>query len=151
VIDVAEFKRSSKLLIYDSRHYLYCVYRGPGDWTNPNTISLIGADGDTLDGVLRRVREKFNLVTETGDWSVTGKAENPADNEINTIWTFGIPIDSLIFLPSAYGGLLCLKPSTLWLFERMLSPAVISIMRAIPHLFEERRGGAVRSSSARYF
>ena len=58
MIDVTELKRSSKLLIYDSRHYLYCVYRAPGDWSNPNTFSLIGTDGDTLDGVLRQVREK---------------------------------------------------------------------------------------------
>ena len=138
MIDLPELKRSSKLLIYDSRHYLYCVYRGLGGWTNPNTISLIGADGDTLDGVLLRLREKFNLVTEAGDWSFTGKVENPANNEINTIWTFGRPIDSLVFLPAAYGGLLCLKPSTLWLFEQMLSPAALSVMRAMPHLFEER-------------
>ena len=84
MIDVAELKRSSKLLIYDSRHYLYCVYRGHGDWTNPNTFSLIGTDGDTLDGVLRQVRERFRLATEAGDWSVIGKVENPANNEINT-------------------------------------------------------------------
>jgi hypothetical protein len=138
VIDVAEPKRSSKLLIYDSRHYLYCVYRGPGGWTNPNTISLIGADGDTLDGVWRRLREKFNLVTEARDWSVIGKVENPANNEINTIWTFGRRIDSLLFLPAAYGGLLCLKPSALRLFEPILSPAALSVMRAIPHLFDDR-------------
>jgi hypothetical protein len=58
---VTELKPSSKLLIYDSRHYLYCIYRAPGDWSNPNTFSLIGTDGDTLDGVLRQVREKFHL------------------------------------------------------------------------------------------
>jgi len=137
MIDVAEPKRSSKLLIYDSRHCLYCVYRGHGDWTNPNTFSLIGTDGDTLDGVLRQVRERFRLATEAGDWSVIGKVENPANNEINTIWTFGRPVDSLVFPPAAYGGLLCLKPSTLWQFERMLSPAALSVMRAMPHLFEE--------------
>jgi hypothetical protein len=85
VIDVTELKRSSKLLIYDSRHYLYCVYRAPGGWTNPNTVSLIGTDGDTLEGVLRQVHEKFRLATEAGDWSVTGQVENPADDEINTI------------------------------------------------------------------
>ena len=138
MIDVTELKRSSKLLIYDSRHYLYCVYRAPGDWSNPNTFSLIGTDGDTLDGVLRQVREKFHLATEAGDWSVTGKVENPANNEINTIWTFGRPIDSLVFVPAAYGGLLCLKPSALWLFDKMLSPAALSVMRAMPHLFEDR-------------
>ena len=137
MIDVAELKRSSKLLIYDSRHYLYCVYRGHGDWTNPHTFSLIGTDGDTLDGVLRQVRERFRLATEAGDWSVIGKVENPANNEINTIWTFGRPVDSLVFPPAAYGGLLCLKPSTLWQFERMLSPAALSVTRAMPHLFEE--------------
>ena len=26
-------------------------------------------------------------------------------------------------MPAAYGGLLCLKPSALWLFGKMLSPA----------------------------
>jgi hypothetical protein len=138
VIDVTEPKRSSKLLIYDSRRYLYCVYRGQGDWTNPNTVSLIGTDGDTLDGVLRQVHEKFRLATEAGDWSVAGRVENPANNEINTIWTFGRPIDSLVFLPAAYGGLLCLMPSALWLFDKMLSPAALSVMRAMPHLFEDR-------------
>ena len=135
---MSQSKRSSKLLIYDSRRYLYCVYRAPGDWTNPNTFSLIGTDGDTLDDVLQKVSEKLHLATEASDWSVAGKAENPDNNEINTIWTFGRPIDNLISLPTAYGGLLCLKPSTLWLFEPMLSPAAISIMRAIPHLFEKR-------------
>jgi hypothetical protein len=138
VIDVTEPKRSSKLLIYDSRRYLYCVYRGQGDWTNPNTVSLIGTDGDTLDGVSRQVHEKFRLATEAGDWSVAGRVENPANNEINTIWTFGRPIDSLVFLPAAYGGLLCLKPSALRLFDKMLSPAALSVMRAMPHLFEDR-------------
>jgi hypothetical protein len=138
VIDVTALKRSSKLLIYDSRRYLYCVYRGQGDWTNPNTVSLIGTDGDTLDGVSRQVHEKFRLATEAGDWSVAGRVENPANNEINTIWTFGRPIDSLVFLPAAYGGLLCLKPSALRLFDKMLSPAALSVMRAMPHLFEDR-------------
>jgi hypothetical protein len=114
------------------------VYRGQGDWTNPNTVSLIGTDGDTLDGVLRQVHEKFRLATEAGDWSVAGRVENPANNEINTIWTFGRPIDSLVFLPAAYGGLLCLKPSALRLFDKMLSPAALSVMRAMPHLFEDR-------------
>jgi hypothetical protein len=138
VIDMTELKRSSKLLIYDSRRYLYCVYRGQGDWSNPNTVSLMGTDGDTRDGLLRQVREKFRLATEAGDWSVTGQVENAASKEINTIWTFARPIDSLVFLPAAYGGLLCLKPSTLWLFEQMLSPAALSVMRAMPHLFEDR-------------
>jgi hypothetical protein len=138
VIDVTEPKRSSKLLVYDSRRYLYCVYRGQGDWTNPNTVSLIGTDGDTLDGVLRQVHEKFRLATEAGDWSVAGRVENPANNEINTIWTFGRPIDSLVFLPAAYGGLLCLRPSALWQFDKMLSPAALAVMRAMPHLFEDR-------------
>ena len=138
MIDVTELKRSSKLLIYDSRQYLYCVYRGPGHWSNPNTISLIGTDGDTLDGVLRQVREKLRRVTEAGDWSVAGKVENPANNEMNTVWTYARPVDSLVFVPAAYGGLLCLKPSALWLFETMLSPAALSVMRAMPHLFQDR-------------
>ena len=138
MIDVTELKRSSKLLMYDSRHYLYCVYRGQGDWTNPNRFSLIGTDGDRLDGVLQQVREKFRLATDAGDWSVTGQVENPANNEINTIWTYGRLVDSLVFLPAAYGGLLCLKPSALWLFDKMLSPAALSVMRAMPHLFEDR-------------
>ena len=80
---MTELKPSSKLLIYDSRHYLHCFYRAPGDWSNPNTFSLIGTHGDTLDGVLRQVREKFQLATQAGDWSVIGKVENPANNEIN--------------------------------------------------------------------
>ena len=135
---MTELKRSSKLLIYDSRHCLYCVYRAPGDWSNPNTISLIGADGDTLDGVLRQAHEKFRLVSEAGDRSVAGKVENLANNEINTVWTYARPVDSLLFVPAVYGGLFCLEPSALWLFQQMLSPAVLSIMRAMPHLFEER-------------
>jgi len=138
VIGVPDLKRWSKLLMYDSRRYLYCVYRGQGDWSNPNTISLIGADGDTLDGVLRQIDEKFRLATEAGDWSVTGKVANPANNEINTVWTCRRPIDSLVVVPAAYNGLLCLKPSALWLFEQMLSPAALSIMRAMPQVFEDR-------------
>jgi len=134
---MAEPKRSSKLLIYDSRHYLYCVYRGPGDWSEPNTISLPGTDGDTRDGVLQQVREKFRFSTDAGDWSAAGTVENPANDEINTVWTFGRAIDSLVFVPAAYGGLLCLKPSALRRFDPMLSPALLSVMRAMPHLFED--------------
>ena len=106
---MTELKRSSKLLIYDSRHCLYCVYRAPGDWSNPNTISLIGADGDTLDGVLRQAHEKFRLVSEAGDRSVAGKVENLANNEINTVWTYARPVDSLLFVPAVCGGLFCLE------------------------------------------
>ena len=135
---MSQSKRSSKLLIYDSRRYLYCVYRAPGDWTNPNTFSLIGTDGDTLDDVLQKVSEKLHLATEASDWSVAGKAENPDNNEINTVWTYARPVDSLLLVPAVYGGLFCLEPSALWLFQQMLSPAVLSIMRAMPHLFEER-------------
>ncbi|MGA8653003.1 MAG: hypothetical protein WB677_20745 [Xanthobacteraceae bacterium] len=131
-------KRSSKLLIFDSRQYLYCVYRAPGPWTNANSLSFVGVDGDTIDGVLRQVREKFRLGTEANDWSVLGTVPNPADNEINTIWKFARPIDSLLFSPAAYGGLLCVKPSALQLFDKMLSPALLSVMRAMPHLFEDR-------------
>jgi hypothetical protein len=65
VIAMADPKRASKLLIYDSRHYLYCVYRARGEWSNPNSISLIGANGDGLTGVLQQVRKKFRLSTET--------------------------------------------------------------------------------------
>jgi hypothetical protein len=88
--------------------------------------------------VLRQVREKLRRVTEAGDWSVAGKVENPANNEMNTVWTYARPVDSLVFVPAAYGGLLCLKPSALWLFETMLSPAALSVMRAMPHLFQDR-------------
>jgi len=133
-------KRSSKLLIYDSRRYLYCVYRAPGDWSNPNTISLIGTDGDTLEGVRRQVQEKLDLATAAGDWSVAGTVENPANNELNIIWTFGRPLDHLTFRPAAYGGLLCVKPSTLRLFGTMLSPALTSVMQAMPQIFEARAG-----------
>src|ERR1700729_2295627 len=92
---MAALKRSPKLLIYDPRGYLYCVYRAPGDWSNPNTISLIGTDGDTVDGVQRQVREKLDLATAADDWSVAGTVDNPANNEINAIWTFGRPLDHL--------------------------------------------------------
>jgi hypothetical protein len=138
VIAMTEPKRSSKLLIYDSRRHLYCVYRGPGDWSSPNTISLIGTDGDALAGVLHEVREKVGVATDATDWSATGTVENPTNNEINAIWTLCRPIDSLVFLPAAYGGLLCLKPSALTLFDTMLSPALRSLMRAMPDLFEDR-------------
>jgi hypothetical protein len=135
---MAEPKRSSKLLIYDSRRHLYCVYRAPGDWSSPNTISLIGTDGDALASVLQQVREKVGLATEAADWAAAGTVENPANNEINTIWTLRRPVDSMVFLPAAYGGLLCLKPSALTLFGTMLSPALRSIMQAMPDLFEDR-------------
>jgi hypothetical protein len=131
-------KRSSKLLIHDSRHYLYCVYRADGDWSHPNTISLPGTDGDALDGVLRQVREKFRLATAAPDWLAAGQVENPTGDEINTIWTFRRPIDSLLFVPAAYGGVFCLKPSMLRRFDTMLSPALRSVMRAMPDLFEDR-------------
>jgi hypothetical protein len=135
---MTEPKRSSKLLIYDSRRHLYCVYRAPGDWSSPNTISLVGTDGDALAGVLQQVREKVGLTTEAADWAAAGTVENPANNEINAIWTLRRPVDSIVFLPAAYGGLLCLNPSALTLFDAMLSPALRSIMRAMPDLFEDR-------------
>jgi hypothetical protein len=78
---------------------------------------------DTRDGACRQVGEKFDLATVPGDWSVAGIVENPADNEINTVWTFARPLDNLTFRPAAYGGLFCLKPSTLRLFDGMLSRA----------------------------
>jgi hypothetical protein len=130
-------KRSSKLLIYDSRRYLYCVYRAPGDWSNPHTVSLIGTDGDTLEGVRRQVDEKFGLATEGADLLRTGIVDNQADGEVNTIWTLARPLDSLTFRPAAYGGLFCVKPSTLRRFDSMLSPALLSVMRAMPRLFED--------------
>jgi hypothetical protein len=135
---MTEPKRSSKLLIYDSRRYLYCVYRAPGDWSSPNTISLVGTDGDALAGVLEQVREKVGLATEAADWAAAGTVESPANNETNAIWTLRRPVDSIMFLPAAYGGLLCLKPSALTLFDTMLSPALRSIMQAMPDLFEDR-------------
>jgi hypothetical protein len=63
---------------------------------------------------------------------------NSANDEINTIWIFGRPVESLVFLPAAYGGLLCLKPSMLRALDTMLSPALRSIMRAMRDLFEDR-------------
>jgi hypothetical protein len=138
VIDVTELKRSSKLLIYDSRHYLYCVYRAPGDWSNPNTFSLIGTEATRSTACCGRSARNSSWRRKPATGQVIGKVENPADSEINTIWTFGRPIDSLVFVPAAYGGLLCLKPSALWLFGKMLSPAALSVMRAMPHLFEDR-------------
>ena len=138
MIAMTEPKRSSKLLVYDSRRYLYCVYRGPGEWSSPNTLSLIGTDGDALDDVLRQVREKFRLATEAADWSAVGTVENPPNDEINTIWTLRRPVDSLLFVPAAYGGLFCLQPSTLKLFDAMLSPALRSVMLAMEDLFADR-------------
>jgi hypothetical protein len=140
VIAMTALKRSSKLLIYDSRRYLYCAYRAPGGWSNPNTISLIGTDGDTLEGVRRQVREKLDLTTAADDWSVTGTVENSADNELNTIWTLGRPLDHLSFRPAVYGGLLCLPPATLRLFDTMLSPALVSVMQAMPQIFTAPAG-----------
>ena len=86
----------------------------------------------------RQVGEKFDLATVPRDWSVAGVVENPADNEINMVWTFARPLDNLTFRPAAYGGLFCLKPSTLRLFDSMLSPALRSIMQAMPSAFEDR-------------
>jgi hypothetical protein len=81
---------------------------------------------------------EFRLATEASDWLAAGQVENPAGDEINTVWTFRRPIDGLLFVPAAYGGLLCLKPSTLRRFDTMLSPALRSVMRAMPDLFEDR-------------
>ena len=79
-------KRSSKAFIFDLRQFLYCVYRAPGDWNNPDSISFIGADGDEIEGVVRQIDEKFRLWTEVREWSVLGTVPNPANGEINTIW-----------------------------------------------------------------
>lgn len=133
---MTETKHSSKVLIYDSRQFLYCVYRAPGGWNNPNSISFIGAEGDEVAGVVRQIDEKFRLRTAADDWTMVGTVLNPANGEINTIWRLAPPIDSLVFLPAAYGGLLCLQPSALWAFAKMLSPAALSVMRAMPELFD---------------
>jgi hypothetical protein len=132
---MAETKRSSKILIYDSRQFLYCIYRAPGDWTNADTVSFIGADGDTVEAVRHEVREKLRLTTEPSEWSIVARVPNPANSEINTIWKYVRVTDSLLFQPAVYGGLMCLKPSALWAFGKMLSPAAVSIMRALPDLF----------------
>ena len=132
---MTQTKRSSKALIYDSRQFLYCVYRAPGDWNNPNSISFIGADGDEIEGVVRQIDEKFRLRTKAREWSLVGTVPNPGNGEINTIWRLDRATDHLQCLPAAYGGLMCVKPSAMWGFESMLSPAALSIMRAMPELF----------------
>ena len=132
---MAETKRSSKILIYDSRQFLYCVYRARGDWTNANTVSCIGADGDTVAAVIGEVLDKFRLTTAPNEWSIAATVANPANCEINTIWKYVKETDSLLFRPADYGGLMCLRPSALWSFGKMLSPAAVSIMRALPDLF----------------
>jgi hypothetical protein len=129
-------KRSSKALIYDSRQFLYCVYRAPGDWNNPNSVSFIGTDGDEVGCVVRQIHEKFRLRTEAHEWSIVGTVPNSANGEINTIWRLARATDHLHVLPAAYGGLMCVKPSAMWGFEGMLSPAALSIMRAMPELFD---------------
>ena len=137
---MTEARRSSKIFIYDSRQFLYCVYRARGgDWTNPDTVSFIGADGDQVEAVVRQVFEKFRLTTAANEWSIIGTVENPANSEINTIWRLVRTTDALLFLPAAYGGLMCLKPAEMWAFEEMLSPAALSIMRAMPELFGPQR------------
>ena len=88
--------------------------------------------------MLQQAREKVGLATEAADWAAAGTVENPANDEINAIWILRRPVDSIVFRPAAYGGLLCLKPSTLTLFDTMLSPALRSIMQAMPDLFEDR-------------
>lgn len=130
-------KRSSKLLVFDSRGRLYCVYRDFGAKTNPNSISLIGTDGDTVQGLIAQVSEKFNLDTAPSDWSLLEAILNPKNDEVNLVWKYGGTLDRLYFLPQAYGGLMCLVPSALWGFEKssMLSPAARSIMLAMPNLF----------------
>jgi hypothetical protein len=151
---MTEMKRSSKVFIYDSRQYLYCVYRAPGEWSNPDSISFIGTDGDEVEVVARQVFEKCRLRTEANEWSVVGTVPNPANNETNTIWKLARVTDSLLFLPGAYGGLMCLRPSAIWAFEKMLSPAAASIMRAMPELFvrtvpsEDRKMGGVQTGTA---
>ncbi len=133
---MTETKRSSKAFIYNSRQLLYCVYRAPGGWSNPDTISFIGADGDEVAGVVRQIDEKFYLRTQPREWSSLGTVPNPANGEINTIWRLDRATDHLHALPAAYGGLMCLKPWAMWGFEGMLSPAALSIMRAMPELFD---------------
>lgn len=134
---MTETKRSSKALIYDSRQFLYCVYRAPGDWNNPDSISFIGADGDGIDGLVQQIDEKLYLQTETHEWSIVRTVPNPANGEINTIWRLGRATDHLQCLPAAYGGLMCVKPSAMWGFESRLSPAALSIMLAMPELFDD--------------
>ena len=132
---MAETKRSSKILIFDLRQFLYCVYRAPGDWTNADTVSFIGVDGDTVEAVRREVGDKFRLTTEPNEWSILATVANPANSEINTVWKYVRATDSLLFQPAVYGGLMCLRPPALWAFGKMLSPAAVSIMRALPDLF----------------
>ncbi len=90
-----------------------------------------------MEGVIQQIMEKFSLKTMVADWVPVAESYNEVDDEKNFIWRHKKELNSLLYDPSAYGGLICVNPSDLWEFDRlsMLSPSAKSVMLAMPEIF----------------
>lgn len=126
-------KQSSKLLIVSSKGP-FTVFRAPGPWTNPDSHSLPGTDGETLEGVIKQAEEKFGLTSTAEDWEYLGAVPNPANNEVNHLWRFKHIVDVLELRVKSIGGLLAFDGSRYWDIRAKdpsrISPALASIMDA---------------------
>lgn len=128
-------KRTSKLLIFDPKHRLYCTYRAPGPWTNANTLSFVGADGDQVEGVVSEAAAKLSLVSQTSDWTMLKEVDNPTNNEVNLVWQLGPTVVEVVYRSRFYGGIMCISAVDIWVWKHMLSPAALTIAEALPDIF----------------
>lgn len=141
-------KQSSKLIIISSKGP-FGVYRAPGPWTNPDSYSLPGTDGNTVEGVVEQAESKFGITSTAEDWEYLGSAENPANDEINHIWRYAHQLDEIQLRVKAIGGLHAFDATRYWdIYNKdpaRISPALASIMHnassipAITELFGENK------------
>lgn len=137
-------KQSSKLLVWTSEDIAtrkgFFVYRAPGPWTNPNSISMLGTDGRDGVTLVAQVEQKLGLATSPDHWREIASVENLANNEVNHVYELVYPLEGVMLNHKAYGGLMVFAPQTLWQFAGdnapiALSPALRSIMDAMPEVF----------------
>jgi hypothetical protein len=137
-------KDSTKLFIWTSEDPRnrkgFFVYRAPGPWTNPNSVSLLGTDGRDGDTLVSQIEQKLGLVTAANDWRALASVPNTANNEVNHVFELIRPLRGLTLNHDAYGGFMVFAPATLWQFAGegapiRLSPALASIMAALPEVF----------------
>lgn len=74
-------------------------------------------------------------MSHVSDWQLLKEVDNPANNEVNLVWSFRPIVDELVYRPSFYGGIICIPPPDIWVWKRMLSPAAQTIIEAMPEIF----------------
>ena len=138
---MSQLKQSSKLFIFHPEKGLYVMYRAPGPWTNPNSISFLGSDGGEITNEsIKQIQKKTGLSVEIDAFTKLAEIPNPANNEINNVFKLQAEVDSMTFSPSETGGIMCVNPLTMWefVYKEMISPAALTIIQGMPQIFGEQ-------------